>query len=186
MPVEFGATPWGRVWLRAVEPTAVSAPNPALPKGRSLARNSAVTLALEPGRVTGEVSAGKAAQHVRIDLALLSGREREDTERLRDKALAEHRGLAPGDLPDELEGGLRELGIDLAVPVNEQEATCDCRSRQRPCAHILATLYALVQRVDERPALALELRLPGGTEPEPASPDWIPLTELDAAAFYGD
>lgn len=44
MPVEFGATPWGRAWVRAIEPTVVAAPNPLLPKARSLARNKAVTL----------------------------------------------------------------------------------------------------------------------------------------------
>lgn len=46
MAAEFGATAWGRAWLRTIESTATAAPNAQLPQARSLARGGAVTLAL--------------------------------------------------------------------------------------------------------------------------------------------
>ncbi|PKW17262.1 SWIM zinc finger family protein [Saccharopolyspora spinosa] len=186
MMPEFGATTWGRAWVRAIEPTGVSAPNPLLPKARTLARNKAVTLTPEPGRVIGNVATAGAVHHVRIDLPLWTVRDSAEAERLQAKALANHLGLAPGDLPDELEEDLRQHKIAIAVCLDEQQADCDCRSQRRPCIHILATLYTLAQLIDERPALAIDLRSPTAERAEPPDPDWIPLTELDAQRFYGD
>ncbi|MFI9505140.1 SWIM zinc finger family protein [Nocardia sp. NPDC052566] len=185
MPPEFGATPWGRSWTRTVETTAASGPNPLLPKARSLARNHCATLTTEVGVVTAKVVASSDQFSVRIELPPWSEETKKDAERLIAKSLAVNPGLAVGDLPDGLEADFTAAGIAFTVPVGEQVATCDCRTRKRPCAHILATLYALSMRVDERPRLAVELRMDSAAAAECADPDWIPLTDLDPGTFYG-
>lgn len=185
MPPEFGATPWGRSWTRTVETTAASGPNPLLPKARSIARNHCATLTTEVGVVTAKVVASGSEFHVRIELPPWSEATKKDAERLIAKSLAANPGLAAGDLPDGLEAEFTAAGIAFAVPVGEQVSTCDCRTRKRPCAHILATLYALAMRVDERPLLAVELRMDSAAAAEDPDPDWIALSELDPAAFYG-
>ena len=160
---EFGATPWGRAWVRAVESTAVTRPNPLLPKARSLARNNAVTdLRTEPGRITATVS----GHTVHIGLPLWTEAP--------EGVVADH----TGDLPDELADTLT-----VAVPLAEQHTECGCRARTPHCAHVLATLYTLAQRVDERPVLAVTLRYPLAA---PIDPNWLPLQEIDVAGFYGD
>ncbi|MGK5691814.1 SWIM zinc finger family protein [Streptomyces sp. URMC 128] len=185
MPAEFGATPWGRIWVRTVESTAAAGPNPALPKARSLARNHAATLTVGTGRVEAEVVVSGRTQQVRIDLPRWSEEERAEAERLVGKALAEHQNLAAGDLPDSLEADLRREKIGVAVALDDMDAACDCKTRRRPCVHVLATLYTLSQRIDERPLLALELRSPGWEPAAPADPDWTPLADLDVESFYG-
>ncbi|RDI62709.1 SWIM zinc finger family protein [Nocardia pseudobrasiliensis] len=182
---EFGATRWGRAWIRTVEKTTASVPNPALPRARSVARNQGATLTVEVGMVTAKVVVSGSEFTVTIELPLWSEETKKDAERLIAKSLAANPGLAAGDLPDGLEADFAAAGIAVAVPLDEQISTCDCRTRKRPCVHILATLYALSLRVDERPRLAVELRTDSATVAEQADPDWIPLTELDAAAFYG-
>ncbi|GAA5051624.1 SWIM zinc finger family protein [Nocardia callitridis] len=185
MPAEFGATPWGRSWTRTVESTVTSAPNPLLPKARSIARNHHATLSTTVGAVTAKVVVSGTESTVLIELPPWSEATRQDAERLIAKSLAANPGLATGDLPDSLESELTSAGITFAVPLAEQVATCDCKTRKRPCVHILATLYALSMRVDERPRLAVELRMNSAAAAEVADPDWIPLAELDAATFYG-
>ncbi|WP_227999167.1 SWIM zinc finger family protein [Nocardia australiensis] len=185
IPAEFGATPWGRCWTRTVETTATAVPNPLLPKARSIARNHGATLTTEVGVVTAKVVVSGAESTVRIELPPWPEETKHDAERLIAKSLAANPGLATGDLPDSLEAEFTAAGITFAVPLAEQVATCDCRTRKRPCVHILAGLYALSMRVDERPRLAVELRMDSAAAAEDADPDWIPLTDLDPATFYG-
>ncbi|WP_433190524.1 SWIM zinc finger family protein [Actinoallomurus sp. CA-150999] len=180
MPAEFGATLWGRAWLRTVEPTTVSRPNPLLPKARSLARNAAVTLrTAEAGRLDAEVSARGVVHRVAIEFPCWS-----------DELSAEVTGLVadaapvPGDLPDGLEAALTRRGTDIAAPVGERVADCGCGAGDGPCAHVLAVLYALVQRIDETPALAVELRCRAPFRAA-ADPDWIPLSDVPVEGFYG-
>lgn len=195
MPVEFGATPWGKAWLRTIEsPTAT--PNRLLPKARSLARNAAVTiLSTAPGLIEANVVVKEVTHGVRIELPRWTGQALTDADALIGKSLADSPGVAPGDLPDELATELsRHLG--LAVPLDQQGAECTCSARQAHCVHVLATHYALIQRIDEHPMLAIDLRSPvreAGPEPRPhpgigtqgrTSPDWIALTDLTPKTFY--
>lgn len=140
---------------------------------RDLARHHAVALTTGVGLVEAVVDASP----VRITFPTWSGGDR-------GLAWALARGCpgdSAGDLPDTLAGELGERGIDIAAP---WDAHCRCRARQRPCVHVLATVYALVLRLDERPVLALELRSDPDDSP-PGDPDWIPLGELDAERFFG-
>jgi uncharacterized Zn finger protein len=183
MTAEFGATPWGRAWVRTVESTSVAGPNTLLPRARSLARNHAATLATSTGCVTAEVATSGQVSKVRIDLPVWSPDVQAEAARLIAKSLADNRGLATGDLPDALEADFTGHGITFAVGLEDQTSTCDCRTRKRPCVHILATIYTLSMKVDERPALAVELRSTG-SQAAPA-PDWILLSDIDPADFYG-
>ncbi|XVQ06632.1 SWIM zinc finger family protein [Spirillospora sp. CA-255316] len=186
MAAEFGAGPWGRAWLRILEsPTA--APDRRLPKARSLARNNAVTIvATGPGLIEAESTEGDISHRVRIELPCWAAQALADATALIEKAMADAPGsLAPGDLPDELAPVLSRR-VGLAVPLDEQAAYCTCSDRRIPCLHILATLYALTQRIDEHPRTAIDLRLPNPTPAldRKSSPDWIALADLDPAVFY--
>lgn len=178
-PAEFGATPWGRAWVRAVEPTT-GGPNPLLPRARSLARNHAVTLSVAAGRVDAMVTVTGTAHTVHLDTPLWTEGALATALRL----VAGHRDAVAGDLPDALEAEFRRHGIVVAVAPDERTSGCDCRTRRRPCVHVLATVYALAQLVDERPAVLLDLFTSGTPTPAPAT-DWIALADLDAAHFYG-
>ncbi|WP_420098234.1 SWIM zinc finger family protein [Corynebacterium sp.] len=178
---EFGATPWGRAWLRTVERTDGS-PRPQLPKARSLARNHKVELTWSAGPVTALVRDGSSAPTVVLNLAQWDAAENDAAAAV----LAGHRPDPSGDLPDEMLTELRDAGVSVTPTAPEEAASCTCRSRKRPCAHILAALYALVLQVDERPVTALELRsttVPWGDGAGPGS-DWIPLEEVDADTFF--
>lgn len=175
---EFGTTAWGRDWVRLAEPTAISRPDPALPRARSLARNDRVhELATETGRVTATVS--DRAQH-QVDIALATWDENE-----RDRARALLAGAPPGgDLPDAVHTALCEAGQNPGPEAAELTASCTCRSRRRPCPHILACFFELARRIDERPQLALTLRGLRESRAAPAT-SRIPLGLLDPARFYG-
>lgn len=185
IPAEFGATPWGRAWVRTIESTTATGPNPLLPKARSLARNHAVTLVTTTSRLAAEVAASGVVHRVRIDLPRWPDPTQADAKRLISKAMADNRGLALGDLPDTLAADFAHHDIGIAVALDDQIAACDCRTRRRPCVHILATIYTLTQLIDERPALAVELRSADTELAAPSDPDWIELTDIDAASFYG-
>ncbi|MGW0522684.1 hypothetical protein [Crossiella sp. NPDC003009] len=176
MIAEYGATAWGHAWLRIAEPTRVTRPNPLLPRARNLVRDNGITdLTVAPGLLT----AGSGQYRVSIEIPLWPA----ESAALVAKLLAGlPPSLVPGDLPDSLAAELRAHDIAIAPPPEELTPHCDCRDRRPHCLHVLAALYTLVQLVDERPALAVELR---GVTATTADPDWIPLSELSVAGFYG-
>lgn len=180
---EFGATAWGRCWLRTVERTR-GTPNPLLPRARSIARNQQAVLTLAPGLVTAAVSEKAGIATVRIELPTWPA-DVDRTAALHLRQFSARRPDSPaGDLPDSLADDLAEAGVPIAASLDEIVATCTCRARRRPCAHILATIYAVVLRVDEQPRLAVELRTERPRTAGPADPGWIPLTQIDPSTFY--
>ncbi|WP_258537537.1 MULTISPECIES: hypothetical protein [unclassified Rhodococcus (in: high G+C Gram-positive bacteria)] len=71
MANEFGVTAWGRAWLRTVERTAASGPNPSLPTARTLARNGSVEFTVvSSGTVVAEVSTKAKTSSVTISVPL--------------------------------------------------------------------------------------------------------------------
>ncbi|XGU19810.1 hypothetical protein ACETU7_35480 [Rhodococcus sp. 3Y1] len=71
MANEFGVTAWGRAWLRTVERTAASGPNPSLPTARTLARNGSVEFTVvSSGTVVAEVSTKAKTSSVTIGVPL--------------------------------------------------------------------------------------------------------------------
>ncbi|MGY2062421.1 hypothetical protein ACW9HQ_46710, partial [Nocardia gipuzkoensis] len=117
MMSEFGVTRWGRAWIRTVEKTTASVPNPALPRARSIARNQGATLSIEVGMVTAKVVVSDTEFTVTIELPLWSEETEKDAERLIAKSLAANPGSAAGDLPDGLEADFTAAGVTVAVPL---------------------------------------------------------------------
>lgn len=179
-PPEFGATAWGRAWLRTVERTGAM-PHRQLPRARTLARHQGTPPAVSLGRVTAAVGDGSSTHQVSMHVRPWNAVE------ARAARPALELGRTPsavGDLPDILAETLMKAGAPIAVPLDEVTATCTCRARTQLCAHILAALYELVLLVDERPLTALELRsgdlasTPGGDE------NWIALAMIRVDGFY--
>ncbi|MGP9724365.1 SWIM zinc finger family protein [Corynebacterium sp. AOP40-9SA-29] len=189
---EFGATLWGRAWLRTVERTD-GTPRAQLPKARSLARNHKVELVL-PGAagvaaVTATVADGSSTHTVTLAPCGWSAAEQDAA----GSVLAALRPDASGDLPDDLIGRFSDAGVSVVPATPDETASCTCRARSKPCAHILATLYTVVSTIDERPLTALELRCPdgigsgggnGGGADADADADWIALEDIDPATFF--
>lgn len=177
---EFGATAWGRAWLRTIERTD-GPPHPQLPKARSLARNQKAALAIALGTITASVTDGSATHQTNIQLHPWNASQ---------AALAEpllvHLPSATvvGDLPDSLATTLTKAGAPIAVPLAEIAEGCTCRARTKPCVHVLTTLYALVLLIDERPMTALNLRT-GELQPgNDIDENWIALASIRPEAFH--
>ncbi|MGN0095280.1 MAG: SWIM zinc finger family protein [Corynebacterium sp.] len=181
---EFGATLWDRAWLRTVERTD-GPPRSNLPKARSLARNHKVDLTGPgtPGAPPATVRDGSSTATVVLNLAPWTEKEAGAAA----DVLSAYRPDPSGDLPDALLAQLTGAGVSVTPDTPDDTARCTCRARKRPCAHILAAIYALVLQIDERPVTALELRSNGAVpwaDDAGTSTAWIPLEEIDAATFF--
>lgn len=177
---EFGATAWGRAWLRTLERTS-GVPNPQLPKARSLARNQQATLALAFDNITATVVDSATTHHVVIPITRWSEAEQAAADLL----LADtHTQSVVGDLPDQLIGTLTNATVSIAISMSDLTGSCTCRSRTKPCAHILATLYGLILLIDERPVTAIEIRTNSLQIDRATDPGWMPLTAIRAENFY--
>ncbi|MBB5153624.1 SWIM zinc finger family protein [Saccharopolyspora phatthalungensis] len=179
---EYGATAWGQAWLRLAEPTMVTGIDTRLPKARAIARRDAVHgVETEPGGISAHVTVRGRDYPVRIRFPTWTEEERKPV----GEYLKAHPGaamiLSTGDAPDELAAQLAS-----APDPDQIEIDCPCRESRRPCMHALATYYALVQHIDEVPALALVLRgfQPHQAERVLADRAAIPLEELDARGFF--
>lgn len=178
---EFGVTAWGRAWLRLAEPTTVTTVDARLPKARALARRDQVEyLVTAPGRIDAVVRAQDAKHSIQLAFPLWDDAARDRADAFLDENPAAWQALSGGDAPDELAAAVG----DVAPDADDIKATCRCRERRRPCLHQLAVLYALVQRIDEEPALALALRGWVRAAVADDGPGPVPLAALDPAGFY--
>lgn len=184
-PAAFGSTPWGKDWIRRVEPIAVTRPNPMLPRARSLVRNDAV--AVDHNKV-GEfrcvVSAGKKSETAVLSLPRYSATERKSLLRI----LARHTrgGATSGDLPDEVHAEL--IASKLSPVPDATEASCTCSGRIDPCLHVTAATYAVGLIVDQMPTSALAARgvdLSATSGPADFPRRWMSIESLDSTAFFG-
>lgn len=190
MAHEFGVTAWGRAWLRTVERTSASRPNPSLPTARTLARTGAVVLEISSGAVTAEVSARGKTSRVLVSVPLWSRADADAVADLLAPGGAVDRAVSTGELPDSVVTELRERHVSVAVDVADCTATCSCAGRRSPCVHHLAAVYALAGRIDEEPGLAVTVRsapaVADSSDRSRPAPEWIALNEIDATTFYGD
>ncbi|MFN3601914.1 MAG: SWIM zinc finger family protein [Dietzia sp.] len=177
---EFGATAWGRAWLRTIERTQ-GKPHPQLPKARSLARNQKAALTIGPEGIAASVADGSSTHYVSIQIERWNA---DQTTSAVPILAARYTASVVGDLPDSLADALTKAGAPIAVTLDELTSTCTCRTRSRPCAHILTALYGLVLLVDERPTAALELRADDLPVISGTYENWIGLATLRAAGFY--
>ncbi|SMX77834.1 SWIM zinc finger [Brevibacterium aurantiacum] len=177
---EFGATSWGRSWLRTIERTG-GMPNPQLPKARSLARNQKATLTIAAEGITAAVADGSTTHQVSIQIPRWSA---DQTTVAAPLLTAANTASVVGDLPDSLADALTKAAVPVAAALDELAATCTCRTRAHPCAHILTALYGLVLLIDERPMTALEIRARDLPRTTAIDENWIELTALRADEFY--
>lgn len=185
MIAEFGATPWGREWLKTIERTTSIVPNSVLPKARSLVRNHHVhDLLVEHGCLSATV-VHHGDHDVSVEIPRWSSEVSVTAIKAVERSLSGAAGLTDGDLPDDLIETLRGLGADIALPNDQWSCQCPCRSRQYPCAHITACMYAFVQAVDERPSLVIDLRSTISLDQGIAPSEQIPLDAIDPMTFYG-
>ena len=176
MTREFGATAWGRAWLKQIEPVLITgAPDRDLPRARAL------DLTITGRRVTASITDRSHGQTLALDIPAWSGDEQRTVER----ALTSTGSLHAGDLPDRLATDLTAAGVRIAPRIEEIAAAGDTGRIER--RHVLAVCYALVQRIDEEPVLAVRLRTPSETSPSTvkSSPaGLLALTDIDPKTFY--
>lgn len=190
MAAEFGVTAWGRAWLRTVE-RVVAKPIPGLSAARSLARNNAVVFTdISAGNIAAKVTAKGAVSSVKIVVPLWNAKQFDSVTRALQRAGTTSQSVSTGELPDSVVPALSSIGIGVAPDLSDCAATCDCTGKRVPCVHHLATIYALANKLDEEPALAMTLRSkPRKTRAAASTPalvGWILLREIDASTFYGD
>lgn len=177
---DFGYTRWGKDWVRLAEPLTLTKPEPLLPRARSIARNGGVQLTIEGTMVQAAIHRGSEASMTYLELAPLSGQEAQ--------ILTE---IIPADaltLSDAQRTAISERGISLAPRLTRVD--CSCRARVERCVHFLATCYALAQKIDETPWLALDLQgfRTATTNPDTAAESrparWTPINSLDPATYF--
>lgn len=183
-----GVTAWGRAWLRTVEKTV---PKPKLSTARSLARNNTVVFtSLSAGSIATKVTVKGAVSTVTIVVPLWDEKQLDSVTRALRRTGATLRSAPTGELPDSIVPALSSIGIEVAPDLPDWAATCDCSAKLAPCVHHLATIYALANKIDEEPALAITLRSePRTTRAVAGTPTqrvWIPLQEINVSTFYGD
>lgn len=185
-PVEFGTTPWGRDWVKRVEPIKVTRPNPLLPKARSLVRGGHATVELEAGKIAVLITISSKQHTVSITVPKYTAAEKKRV--LQQLNAAGVASTASGDLPDALHEKL--LAEQLAPVPDSIAAMCTCASKVPPCIHVTTAAYAVGVFMDRTPLDALTFRgvlVPteqahcGSTQPD----RWVMVTELNASAYFG-
>ncbi|MDN2497432.1 hypothetical protein FHY52_12165 [Nocardia nova] len=147
----FARTWWGRAFLEAVEEVADAG---RLSRGRTYARSGqVVSYHIEPGAVAAEVQGSQP----RPFTSVLTLRVLRD-DRL-DELVEQVRGT-PGMLAQLASGALpQELGpLLLPGTAAELDFSCTCPDDGWPCKHVAALCYIVAERLDESPAIMLNLR----------------------------
>lgn len=182
MTREFGATAWGRAWLKMIEPVLITGPpDQVLPRARALARRAIEDLTIEGNRVTARLTE-RGHEHT-ITLNIPTWNHKEQTVVAR--TIGQATPSRSGDLPDHLVTELTSAGVRVAPRIDDISAISDTDEASR--RHILAICYALVQMIDEEPVLAVRLRTPSETA-QPAGPGapsgLLSLIDIDPDTFY--
>ncbi|MBM7367221.1 hypothetical protein [Gordonia hydrophobica] len=177
LTAEFGYTLWGRDFLRLVEPTSVTRPEPLLPRARSLARNALTDVQIDGRLIRGTVVRGGDASVAYVEFSAID----RDTAQTVAAAVGPTPGVAA--LTDRVHALVARTPPELAV------VDCSCRARTARCVHVLALLYECVRSVDEDPTLALRLRgfrdaVDGADVPDEGVERWTPLSALDPQTFF--
>ncbi|GAB3062921.1 hypothetical protein [Sediminivirga luteola] len=182
MTREFGATAWGRAWLKMIEPVLITGPpDRDLPRARALARRAIEDLAIETNQVTVRLTERGHEHKITLNIPTWNREEQNVVARTIGQAASSW----SGDLPDHLVTELTSAGVSITPPIGEITATSDTGEASR--RHVLAICYALVQKVDEEPVVAVRLRMPRVTAPHSggsASDDMLALADIDPRTFY--
>ena len=154
----FGATWWGRLWIRGLEQLGDDYEN-RLPRGKKYAEEGHVShFGVQPGEIQARVH-GRKTYNVTLGLPALTPAQWE-------KALAriaqESRfvaSLLAGEMPQGLDETFREAGASLYPRVpKELQTHCDCPDWANPCKHVAAVCYVMAEALDRDPWLLFDLR----------------------------
>ncbi|MER7539343.1 SWF or SNF family helicase [Streptomyces sp. NPDC097704] len=153
----FTRTWWGRVWLKALEDSALDLQQ--LKAGRRHARAGAVgAVSVRPGRITAMVKDRDGTAY-RSDVLVREFSE-EQWERLLDLAVdsAGHiAALLDREMPPHLVEDAAAAGLDLLPGIGDLEAECACEAWDH-CPHTTALCYQVARLLDEDPFVLLLMR----------------------------
>ncbi len=156
---KFGATWWGRRWIRALESLSATYPNPRLIRGRGFARKGAVRdLVVRPGEVAAQVTQGKRHHDVTLKLPVFTEAEWNAATRALSQQVRHAAALLEGRMPEDIDQTLGGVGISLFPRSGELTSTCACADGTDPCTHAAAVHYVLAPMFDADPFLLLTLR----------------------------
>ncbi len=154
----FGQTWWAKRWIAVLESFHIGS---RLTRGRSYARQGQVlSIEVEKGRVTAAVQGSQPKPYaVTIGVKTLSKADwKKVAAALSGQALFAAKLLA-GELPQEVEGVFKEVGLSLfPKTLRDLDTDCSCPDSSNPCKHIAAVYYLLGEEFDRDPFLILRLR----------------------------
>ena len=154
----FGATWWGRLWIKGLEQLGDDYEN-RLPRGKKYAEDGHVShFSVRPGEIEARVH-GRKTYNVTLGLPALTSAQ---WEKALDRIAQESRfvaSLLAGEMPQGLDETFREAGASLYPRVpKELQTHCDCPDWANPCKHVAAVCYVMAEALDRDPWLLFDLR----------------------------
>ena len=155
----FGATWWGRAWVRALEGRA-RLDTSRLPRGRSYARENRVAdLAVGPGGVDARVQGRQRAPYdVRLGVRELTADEWDALVGAIAGRAGHAAALFAGELHPEIVDDAASVGVDLLPDAGELTPSCTCADWADPCKHAAAVCYLVADLLDDDPFELFHLR----------------------------
>lgn len=123
-------------------------------RGRRYARRGQVLgLEVGPGRLVARVQGSRRTPYkVTVETELPDAEEWQAIEAVFRQRLGWAAKLLAGEVPEDLEAGFRQAGVDLfPARWSDLEAACSCPDWEVPCKHIAASLHVFAQRLDDDP-----------------------------------
>ncbi|MEV8531594.1 SWF or SNF family helicase [Streptomyces sp. NPDC051211] len=153
----FAGTWWGRVWLAALEDSALDGEQ--LRHGRRYARAGAVgAVSVRPGRLTAVVRDPDGTAH-RTDVLVQVFAE-SDWDRVLGMAAGQAGHIAAlldREMPPELVEDAAAAGVDLLPGIGDLDPNCDCGEWDH-CPHTAALCYQVARLLDRDPFVLLLMR----------------------------
>jgi len=148
----------------------------------AIARHDLEIVKLDGPSVTAHIIERGREHTITLDIPTWSRKEQPTVAHIIGGATAQDRS----DLPDRLVAELESAGIEVAPVIDRIRSTGSHGTPHR--RHVLAISYALVQRIDEEPRLAVLLRSttsPTDLAGQTGCPDRVELKNIDRKNFYG-
>lgn len=196
----YGATWWGKRWLRTLEQLGLSYPDSRMARGRSLANKEAVDLMnIETGELSAWVDEPRKSFGVTVRVAPFTDERWRTFDTVTASRLGNLADLLDDRLPTGIDRQLEPHGLTLFPSDGEIDTSCPCRDKTKVCVHVIAVQHAFAVVFDDDPYLLPLLR---GRDretvlssirssgpaldrlPELADLPGIPLDGLSAADFY--
>ncbi|HEX6256266.1 MAG TPA: hypothetical protein VFZ70_10715 [Euzebyales bacterium] len=184
----------GDRWLTSIG-LAIDDPGQALrlrEAERLCSAGRVMSLRTTPGRVEARVQGTHARPHlVELAVPVWTDEQWRTVSDLLARQARHHARLLAGQLPDQFDVALTELGLSLTPNADEWSLHCTCGDRAVPCIHQLAVWLAVHDQLDTDPYLVTRLR---GRSREQLLADirdrrgrgerrGIPIAELDVARW---